>query len=199
MKKLLFTSLFITISYVLVAQSKSQLGIRLGVNNAKILNSELDNKTGLYTGLFLAVRFSDSYTMQPEIVYSNQGGNASFRNGEDLNINYVSIALANKFFVSKNQGFHFILGPSLDVNFDDNFINLINDNGENLEITPIDLAVFGGIGYEFDFGLALELRFKQGLIDLDFNDSGEYGGNSEENQLNRVFQIGLAYKFNMWP
>ena len=182
MKKLLFTSFFLTISYVLVAQSKSQLGIRLGVNNAKILNSELDNKTGLYTGLFLAVRFSDSYTMQPEIVYSN----------------YVSIALANKFFVSKNQGFHFILGPSLDVNFDDNFINLINDNGENLEITPIDLAVFGGIGYEFDFGLALELRFKQGLIDLDFNDSGEYGGNSEENQLNRVFQIGLAYKFNMW-
>jgi hypothetical protein len=57
--------------------------------------------------------------------------------------------------------------------------------------------VFGGIGYEFDFGLALELRYKQGLIDLDFNDSGEYGGNTEENQLNRVFQIGLAYKFKM--
>ena len=199
MKKLLLTSILLTISYTMFGQSKSQLGVRMGLNNAKVLNSGLDNKSGLYTGLFLAVRFTDSYTMQPEIIYSNQGGTASYRNGEDLNINYVSIALANKFFVSKNQGFHFILGPSLDINFDDNFINLINDNGDNLEITPIDLAVFGGIGYEFDFGLALELRYKQGLIDLDFNDSGEYGGNAEENQLNRVFQIGLAYKFNMWP
>lgn len=199
MKKLLLTGLLLTISFTMFAQSKSQLGVRMGLNNAKVLNSGLDNKSGLYTGLFLAVRFTDGYTMQPEIIYSNQGGTASYRNGEDLNINYVSIALANKFFVSKNQGFHLILGPSLDINFDDNFINLINDNGDNLEITPIDLAVFGGIGYEFDFGLALELRYKQGLIDLDFNDSGEYGGNAEENQLNRVFQIGLAYKFKMWP
>jgi hypothetical protein len=197
MKKLLFTGLFLIISATLIAQSRTQLGARLGLNSAKVLNSGLDTKSGLYAGLFLAVRFTDNYTMQPEIIYSNQGGNASYRNGEDININYVSIALANKFFVTKNQGFHFILGPSLDINFDDNFINLINDNGDNLEITPVDLAMFGGIGYEFDFGLALELRYKQGLIDLDFNDSEEYGGNSEENQLNRVVQIGLSYKFNM--
>lgn len=197
MKKILFTGLFLIISATLIAQSRTQLGARLGLNSAKVLNSGLDTKSGLYAGLFLAVRFTDNYTMQPEIIYSNQGGNASYRNGEDININYVSIALANKFFVTKNQGFHFILGPSLDINFDDNFINLINDNGDNLEITPVDLAMFGGIGYEFDFGLALELRYKQGLIDLDFNDSEEYGGNSEENQLNRVVQIGLSYKFNM--
>src|SRR5690606_36066796 len=150
MKKLFCTGLFLIISTTLAAQSRSQLGVRLGLNNAKVLNSGLDTKSGLYTGLFLAVRFTDNYTMQPEIVYSNQGGNASYRNGENININYVSIALANKFFVTKNQGFHFILGPSLDINFDDNFINLINDNGDNLEITPVDLAMFGGIGYEFD-------------------------------------------------
>ncbi|MDL5511366.1 porin family protein [Arenibacter sp. M-2] len=197
MKKIFLLSLLLILSFTIFAQSKSQLGIRIGANNAKVLHSQLDSKTGLYAGLFLAVRLTDSYTLQPEIAYSNQGGKASIRNGENLNINYVSIGLANKFFVSPHQGFHFILGPSLDVNFDDNFINLINDNDNSLEITPIDLALFGGIGYEFDFGLALELRFKQGLIDLDFNDSGEYGGNSEENQLNRVIQIGLAYKFNM--
>ena len=161
MKKIFLLSLLLILSFTIFAQSKSQLGIRIGANNAKVLHSQLDSKTGLYAGLFLAVRLTDSYTLQPEIAYSNQGGKASIRNGENLNINYVSIGLANKFFVSPHQGFHFILGPSLDVNF------------------------------------ALELRFKQGLIDLDFNDSGEYGGNSEENQLNRVIQIGLAYKFNM--
>ncbi|HUH47334.1 MAG TPA: hypothetical protein VLZ54_09290, partial [Arenibacter sp.] len=77
------------------------------------------------------------------------------------------------------------------------FFNLINSKGGNLKITPIDAVVFVGAGYEFDFGLTVELRYKQGLIDLDFKDKGEYGSDTEENQLNNVVQIGLAYKFKM--
>ena len=72
----------------------------------------------------------------------------------------------------------------------------MNANGDNLEVTPIDFSLFGGIGYEFDFGLALELRYKQGLLDLDFNDDGDYGDDIEKNQLNRVIQIGALYKLN---
>lgn len=101
MKKLLLASLLFTIAYTMAAQSKSQLGIRLGLNNAKILNSGLDNKPGLYTGLFLAVRFTENYTMQPEIVYSNQGGNASYRNGEDININYEPLPSPINFLLVK--------------------------------------------------------------------------------------------------
>jgi hypothetical protein len=197
MKNILFTVVFLFLSLSIFAQNKSSLGIKMGINNSKVLNSGLDNKLAWHAGVFLAIPLTDAYTMQPEILYSNQGGKANFRNNENININYISVGLANKFFVNKNQGFHFILGPSLDVNYDDNFINLLNDNGDSLKITPIDIAIFGGIGYEFDFGLAMELRFKQGLIDIDFDDDGAYGSNTEENQLNRVLQIGLAYKFKM--
>lgn len=197
MKKILFSAVFLIVSLNSFGQSKTGLGIKLGINNSSIQNSGLDNKVGLYAGMFLGVRFTDLYTFQPEVVYSNQGGQANFGSDKNLNINYISLGLANKFFVAKNQGFHFIVGPGLDFNFDDNFFNLINSKGGNLKITPIDAVVFVGVGYEFDFGLTLELRYKQGLIDLDFKDKGEYGSNIEENQLNNVVQIGLAYKFKM--
>src|SRR5690606_37173244 len=118
-------------------------------------------------------------------------GKANFGSNKNLDINYISLGLGNKIFVGKNQGFHFIVGPGLDFNCDDNFFNLINSKGGNLKITPIDAVVFVGVGYEFDSGLTLELRYKQGLIDLDFKDIGEHGSNIEENQLNNVVQIGL--------
>lgn len=197
MKKILLSTLFLIASLSAFGQGKTSLGIKAGINNSRVQNSGLDNKVSLYGGMFLAVRFTDLYTFQPEVLYSDQGGETNFGSDKNLNINYISLGLANKFFVSKNQGFHFIVGPGLDFNFDDNFFNLINNKGGDLKITPVDAVVFVGVGYEFDFGLTLELRYKQGLIDLDFKDKGEYGSDTEENQLNNVVQIGLAYKFKM--
>src|SRR5690554_5925481 len=181
MGKTLFFTIFLIFSLNAFGQGKTGFGIKMGINNSRIQNSGLDNKVGLYAGMFLAVRFTDAYTLQPELLYSNQGGKANFGSNKNLNINYISIAIANKFFVGKNNGFHFILGPELDFNFEDNFFNLINSTGGNLKITPIDAVVFVGVGYEFNFGLTLELRYKQGLIDLDFKDKGEYGSNIEAN------------------
>src|SRR5690606_19757116 len=195
-KTLIFTILLI-FSMNAFGQGKTAFGIKMGINNARIDNAPLDHKVAFYGGLFLAVRFTENYTMQPELTYSSQGGKARLGSTENLDINYISIALANKFFVGKDEGFHFILGPGLDFNIDDNFFNLINSTGRNLKITPIDVVIFGGIGYQFDFGLSLDLRYKQGLIDLDFRDRGEYGSDVEKNQLNSVVQIGLAYKFKM--
>lgn len=194
MRKILIITLSLWSAGIL-AQGKTKLALRAGVNNAKILNSNLHTKTDLYAGLALAVQFTETYALQPEITYSRQGGQSETSSLEDININYISIGVANKIF-TKDQGFHFILGPSLDFNFDDNFINLINEDGDNFKVTPIDISLFGGIGYEFSFGLALELRYKQGLIDLDFNDDGEYGNSDENNQLNRVVQVGAVYKLN---
>ena len=61
----------------------------------------------------------------------------------------------------------------------------------------------GGIGYDFPFGLSVEARYKQGIIDYDdgfseFGDSSDpyYDDNYDKNNLNGVFQIGVSYKFD---
>ena len=195
MKTKLLILFLIVSSTTVFSQEKTKMALRMGLNSSKVLNSNLHSKYAPYAGVALAIQFNDTYALQPEITYSKQGGKSEIPELDDIDINYLSISVANKIFTEGGH-FHFILGPSIDFNFNDNFINLINSDGDNFEVTPIDLAVFGGIGIEFDFGLALELRYKQGLIDLDFNDDGQYGNNNENNQLNRVIQIGALYKLN---
>ena len=200
MKKLLFILAFTLLSFTTFSQVKVRPGLRLGANMSKISNSYTeDYKSGLNASIFLNVRFSNFYALQPEIFYSNQGGKGSIVGVEDFSVDYVGIAIANHFFVIENLGLHFIVGPSLDLNFDDNWVNLINDDSD-LYITPLDFSFFGGIGYEFPFGLSIEARYKQGLIDIDafddyYNNDGFYYEN-DENQLNSVIQIGVAYKFS---
>ncbi len=55
-----------------------------------------------------------------------------------------------------------------------------------------------GIGYEFDFGLILEVRYKQGLLNIDlFDDLFFTDDYYDGTTLNNVFQIGIAYKFQL--
>ena len=198
MNRIILLSILFLFSGIIYAQTKIRPGIRLGFNSANISNTTLDNKIGLNAAVFADFRFSRFYALQPEIMYSRQGGKSNIRTNEDLDIDYLSVGVVNKFFVAPNQGLHLILGPSLDFDFENNLINVINDSNDS-DITPFDLSFFFGIGYEFDFGLILEARYKQGLLDIDLFDedfeSEFYSG--EGNTLNNVFQFGVAYKFDL--
>lgn len=195
MKRLLFFIALAVVSTSVFSQSKARFGLKMGVNSSKITNTSLHSKRALYAGALLDVRFSDSYSLQPEITYSNQGARSEQSNDNDLRINYISVGVANKLFVSQDHKFHLIVGPSLDMNFDDNFVNLVNSTGDS-KATPFDFAIFGGLGYEFSSGLILEGRFKQGLINVDlFSDDFNSEFYSEGATLNALFQFGIAYKF----
>lgn len=170
-------------------------GIKLGLNSSNISKTALEPKNGLYIGAFLKIPITDYYALQPEILYSNQGGESNSMDYGDVNINYLSIGIPNKFYVTPFNGFHFIVGLSLDINLKNNFINFTNFTIDE-EISPVDVAVLGGIGYEFPFGLALEARYKQGTISVDFLGSDDLYEEPGSN-LNGVFQVGAAYKFKL--
>jgi hypothetical protein len=180
-----------TCSYFLGAQVAP--GIKVGYNESTISKTRLEPKSGLYIGGFLDIPITKLYTIQPEVFYSSQGGTSVSLDYRDVQIDYLSIMGANKFYVVPNKGFHFNLGLGLDVNLKNNFVNLSNGNGDG-EISPFDVVVFGGIGYEFKFGLTLEARYKQGTISVDFFGADDLYEEAGSN-LNGVFQVGAAYKF----
>lgn len=191
MKRIIIALLLIVSSISVFSQVKARPGIRAGVNYSKLTNTTLDAKAGLYAGVFLNIQFTDFYALQPEVSYSNQGGKSNTPGVEDLSIDYVSVAVVNKFFVMNDQKLHLMLGPTFETNFEDNFVRLANGS-EIGDVTPVDIGFILGIGYQFKSGLAIEARYKQGLIDVDYEDN--YIEN--KNQLNSVFQIGAAYKFD---
>ncbi|MFK5878053.1 MAG: porin family protein [Flavobacteriaceae bacterium] len=192
MKKHLLIVVLMLITYSAFSQKKLHLGVKAGVNYSSLSNTSFDYKPGLYVGLFLQVQVSDFYALQPELYYSNQGAKTNFLGAEDVNIHYVSIAFANKFFIMNDQRFHLLAGIGLDLDWDDNLINLANSGFETNNIFAVDMTVFGGLGYQFDMGLTIEARYKRGLIGVFTDELFE-----ENNHFNSVFQFGLAYKFDL--
>jgi len=195
MKKITGIFLLLILSAITLANAQVRPGVKLGINHSNISNTKLESKAGLYIGAFVKIPITEYYALQPEVLYSRQGGKSNSTEYGDVDINYLSIALPNKFYVVPNKGFHFILGPALDINIENNPISLTNGNS-NFEISPLDVSFFGGIGYEFGFGLSLEARYKHGTASTDFfgiNDLYEKEGSN----FNTVFQIGAAYKFKI--
>ncbi|MDX1278647.1 porin family protein [Oceanihabitans sediminis] len=203
MKKALLSLALLVTSSIAIAQVTVSPGIKAGINKSNISDMEgTSSKTGFHAGLFVNLDLASFYELQVETTYSNQGAkvkNYSLDNYQgdviinengtsDLNLDYLSIGIANKFFIVKDLGVHFIVGPTIDILLKDDF-------GDS---TPIDFSFFGGVGYEFPFGLAIEARYKQGIIDLDdgLTTFGSENTEYDKNYLNGVLQLGVAYKFD---
>ena len=203
MKRIFLALGFIAITLSAFSQVRISPGIKTGLNLANLSNVDnSSSKLGLQGGLFVNVHLTNFYELQVETTYSNQGTtydalrvNNGFdpllvRQEEDLDLEYINLNIANKFFPVKDIGFNLIVGPSINI--------LVSDN-HNDDIIPIDFSLFGGVGYEFPFGLGLEVRYKQGLIDVreDYFDNDEndsfYDG---DNVLNGVVQFGVSYRFD---
>lgn len=203
-KAVLLLVIFLTTASIF-AQVKIRPGVKLGINNSRVQGiNDSESLQGINAAAFVNFDFTRFYELQLETGYSQQGTsvrtyNSNFINGdnptfgtqyqtEDLNLNYLTLGIANKFFVAaKDHGFHFIVGPSIDI--------LVNDT--RFESTPIDFSFFAGIGYEFSFGLAIEARYKQGIVNVeDDYYYDDYYYDNDNYYTNSVFQVSAAYKFD---
>jgi hypothetical protein len=204
MKKIFLICTFF-VSFASFSQIKVRPGAKLGMNISNLSNlNTSSSKTGLNASAFVNIGFTRFYELQPEIGYSNQGTTlktSNFSNEFDpmidfrdstFDLEYLTLGITNKFYPIKDLGLNLIVGPSLDLLVGDDY---------NDEFITVDLSLFGGIGYEFPFGLGLEVRYKQGLIDVrrDYNDyiyDTDDNYYDEPNVLNGVLQLGVSYRFN---
>lgn len=193
MKKCLAIFVFIFAgTLVSNAQFEFKPGVRGGVNIAKVTNFEVDSKTDFFVGGQFELKFVDLYSLQPELTYSRQGFKAS---NDNYSIDYLSIGVTNKF--TFGGGFNVLVGPTIDIKVGDNLPNIYSN-----ELIGFDFALMGGIGYTFKNGVAVDARFKQGLVDIFGDNYNEYNdengnGNIDEVKLNQLFQIGVSYSFDL--
>lgn len=199
MKKLLFV---VVICLAVIIESQAQIsfkpGLRGGVNFSKLTQTESSFKADYYIGGYGALKLGKLYTLQPEIIYSNQGGkdilieeynyntNQTTVRSETVTISYVSLGIINKFNFTDQVNFH--LGPLIDIQTGRN----IYSNSE------VDLAFTAGLGYNVTNNLAIEGRIKKGLIDV--FDSYYTSSNSPfigSYNTNFLFQLGLSYTFDI--
>lgn len=204
MKKAIVAGLFLCFGiFQINAQVTVKPGVKAGLNLSNLTNLNADSKTDFYAGGFVDIKLASFYTLSPEIIYSRQGAKIQSYTNDfdpiavrqqefDLELQYISVGVMNKFKIV--DGFHAMVGPSLDFKVGDN----LDDSG----LIDFDLAILGGLGYTFPIGLTVEARFKQGLADIFgddyhyyYDDNNNYKDNLDNIKLNQVFQFGVSYTF----
>jgi hypothetical protein len=200
MKKLFTSILFLLVFGISHAQVELWLGPKAGLNIANVTDIDGKSYMGAYGGAAFAVKFNERYALQPELGFSMQGSSEIYRSNEDLKLTYFTVGLINKLYLV--EGFHLLLGPEFNFKVNDTFSDWIDDEiyddegnyiGDS-DAQPFDFALVGGLGYDLPFGLTLEARYKQGLLDvMDFFNWDDDG----KSRLNQVFQVGIAYKFQL--
>lgn len=177
------------------AHAQVGFGLKGGINltTLNIQDPELsyDSRTGYHAGVFLRGKF-DKVAVQPELLLFTQSGelkSSVFGTAKET-FTYLSIPVMLKFYPV--GGLNLQVGPQFGFLIDgEREFNSVFGSGTQ-DITEYykksDLSVSVGGGYDFDFGLGLDVRYNIGVKDINNVANGEEA-------KSRIFLISLGWNF----
>lgn len=178
-----FSSLVFSILFV--SAQETHFGLKAGLNVSSVNVSpggDYDSKAGLHVGGLAHIHISPHFALQPEVMYSMQGGQTD---DVKLKLNYINIPLLAQYMV--DNGFRLQTGPQLGILLsakteDDDIEVNRKDN-----FSTVDFSWAFGMGYLFPSGFGIDGRYNLGINDI--WDPGT------AKMKNSVFQVGLFYQF----
>ena len=184
----LFFALLITF-YKSFAQAG--IGLKGGLNMSSLngldpANFDSNHKTGYHFGAFVNVHLGKKLALQPELVYSTQGG--SIDNGlqvQDVDMNYFNVPVMFRY--GGSAGFYLEAGPQF------GFSSVEVDwNDLDGSLKKSDFSMCGGIGYLGSLlPIGAGLRYNHGI-----STSGDINRSTDENSdfNNGVFQLSIYWR-----
>ena len=180
MKKL-FTITMALVAFTISAQNVT-FGAKAGLNFASMVGDDaegLDGRTSFHLGATAEIEISESFSIQPELLYSGQG----FTDEGDVTgkVDYINLPVMAKFYVA--DGFSLEAGPQI------GFLLSADDNGEDIKdlLKSTDFALNLGAGYKLNSGLNFGLRYSMGLTDVPDADTDGF--------KHSVLQLSVGYNF----
>lgn len=195
MKKLIVMAAVAVFGFSQVqAQDGIQFGVKAGVNFAKLTGDDVedaDGRTGLHIGGVVEVPISEKFSVQPELIYSQQG--LQFKDGDfesKLKLDYINIPVMAKFYVA--DGFAIELGPQIGILASAK----AEADGDEEDIKDFvkksDISLGGGVSYKMATGLFFQGRYMIGISDVnDTNDENTFGDNLNNSNLS----LSIGYMF----
>lgn len=179
----------LSIGICAISQAQSTtFGLKAGLNVANVSNpdgADYNSKVGFHAGGLAHIHLNRHWAIQPEVVYSTQGGKIENQSGEtELKLNYINVPVLAQYMF--NEGFRVETGPQI------GFLTTAKTENGSVEVnrkdnfSGVDLSWAFGAGYLFPGGIGIDARYNLGL-----NNIAEGGSKA----FNRVFQVGLFYQF----
>lgn len=210
MKKLIL-GLAVTASSLAFAQTTTAtasssnpvtFGVKGGMNvSSATKGSGLDDnksKIGFNAGVFANIPIASSFSIQPEVIYSQYGNKTEYtvlgnKYSTSSHLDYVAVPVMFQYNALPNL--YLEAGPEfgLMVSAKNKIKNETNGNSTTSDNYKDDLNTFNvgigiGAGYYFTPNFGVTARYVAGLTDIVKNNNGDA-------IRNNVFQVGLAYKF----
>jgi hypothetical protein len=185
MKAIIFLVSLVLLGTVTYAQLNTQFGLKGGFNISSLKvedGRDYDSKVGFHVGALAHIHVSTHFAVQPELVYSTQGGKDG---NSKLAVNYLNIPVLGQFMLG--SGFRLQTGPQL------GFLTSAESKTGDVEVEvdddveTIDLSWSFGGSYLSTSGLGVDVRYNHGLTNI--NEAGF------PEVKNRVFQAGIFYQF----
>jgi hypothetical protein len=184
MKIILVIILLVSLSAVSKAQD-THFGLKAGLNISSLdvkQGVDWDAKAGFHFGGLAHVHLTPHFAVQPEIVFSQQGGEYS---SDKWKINYLNIPVLLQYMTG--SGFRLQTGPQLGFALSSEVkqgdIEIDNDD----DVNAIDFSWSFGASYLFPGGIGVDARYNHGITTIYEPEVPEV--------RNRVFQLGLFYQF----
>ena len=188
MKKIPLSLLVLFVSVTMYSQT--YFGVKVGANYTSFRGDldVIDYKAGFHVGGVAEISINDSFSFQPELLYSVQGFQAKEDASLRSNYNYLTVPLMAKYFVKDLVTID--AGPQIGY-----LISTTQTNGYEEIITEqkknsnsLDYGFNLGASYEMDSGIFLQVRYNFGLANVLKSDTNLKAYNS-------VMQVSMGYKF----
>ena len=178
MKKIILSAVAVlAFGFANAQSSEMKFGVKAGFTSSNFTGDfDSDGTTGFYLGGLVDLAVSESFHVQPELLYSMEGA-------KDAKLNFLRIPIMAKYYVM--EGLSLQAGPEIA------FVAGGDDFKDSLKSMDYGLGI--GAGYELSSGLFFDARYNLGMADLnDFPD----GSGFEDAKISTVsINIGLGYRF----
>lgn len=149
-----------------------KFGVKAGANFSNFTgDADVDGRTGFYIGGLADFAVSEKFHVQPEVLYSMEGG-------KDAELDFIRIPIMAKYYVM--DGLNLQAGPMLG-------FKIGGEDGLDEATKSLDYGLGFGAAYELPIGVFFDLRYNLGLANISDNDMFDLG--------TTAFQVGLGYRF----
>ncbi len=183
---ILFLETITTIKAQDKSMHKSSAGIKGGYNLAAVSfdgDGETGQRHGFHIGVYGESFVSESFAIQPELLYSQQGYKIKNSSGVfTQKLDYINLPVMFKAYPSEN--FFLEAGPQigLAVSHKEEYSGLFNSSQE-YDPNSFDWGLNFGSGFKTNSGVSLSVRYHLGLGDL----------YDHEKAQNRVWQFSIGF------
>jgi len=180
-------------------------GVKAGMNVSSITNdSGLDDqgsKIGFNAGVFANIPIASSFSIQPEVLYSQYGDKydqtvLGTRYSSSRHLDYIAVPVMFQYNVIPNlyleagPEFGFMVNAKNKAKNETNNETISESGDYKDSLNKFNFGIGIGAGYYFTDNIGITARYVAGLTDI-----AKDRPNGSDAIRNNLFQVGLAFKF----